>query len=132
MPAPPPLSLNEVPLNQAALKWLKQAKGEAPEYSPHLLNLLAWGLEHQVEGEVPDKDRYKVEQQIHLMFAWKPARVMHWLLSNPNEDGATTNLLMSLQAAKNPREAAAMLLGQVYSRMQSQLPALQPAASELS
>jgi hypothetical protein len=132
MPAPKPLSLNNLPLNKAALRWLKQAKAEAPEYSPHLFNLAVWGVQEKVEGEWPEAHRHAVENQVGLMCGWQPENVMRWLLDNPNEDQAAQNLLTSLKGASSPREAAAIVLSQVYSRLQSQVPALQPAASELS
>jgi hypothetical protein len=85
-------------------------------------------------GEWPAGDRYVVEQQADLLFGWKPENVLPWLLSNPNgpDDKAEQELLLTLQGARSPEQAATFVLNEIYSRLQSENPALQPAASELS
>src|SRR5438132_3971353 len=104
MPAPKPLSLNKLPLNKVALRWLKEAKAEAPDYCPHLLNLAVWGVQARVDGEWPPAHRNAVENQVALMCSWAPQNLMHWLLSNPNEYQAQENLLTSLRGASSPQE----------------------------
>jgi hypothetical protein len=133
---PHELPQNSLPLNQAALHWLREA--QAAPLEPHrlyLLSLAFWGLENGAEGEWPERDGPAVEQQVGLLLAWKPANVLAWLTSNPNgPDRAeqASNLLSLLENAENPRQAAAWLLSEIYSRQVADNPALQPAASELS
>jgi hypothetical protein len=136
MPAPAksnPLPLNSNPLNQAALEWLKTVKADVDPHYLHLLDLANWGLQVKVTGDWPDGKDYILEQQVDLMWAWPPADALRWLLSHPNEeDPEGLYLLQALDWASSPRAAASILLSHIYSRMQADVPALQPAASELS
>jgi hypothetical protein len=129
------LPQNNNPLNRAAHKWLREARALAPQHDLHLLSLAHWGLENGVEGEWPDSDRPAVEQGVASLFGWAPNNVLTWLLSNPNgpesRSEQQTNLLNSLNWAANPKSAAAAVLNEIYSRLQSQNTALQPASSEL-
>jgi hypothetical protein len=77
-------SLNEQRLNLAAHKWLREAREHAPPHYLHLLSLAAWGLENGAEGEWPSRDRPALEEQLGLLFGWKPENALAWLLSNPN------------------------------------------------
>lgn len=130
-PAQHPLnSINA--LNRAALRVLMEAKAEAPAHHLHLLNLAAWGLENKATGEWPDQDRTALQEQVSLLFGWKPLVVMNWLLSNPNGPDKveqTVSLLNEMNLASTPKAAAAAVLNAIYSRQQSQNPALQPSAS---
>jgi hypothetical protein len=121
-------------LNIAAHKWLREAGEYAPPHCLHLLTLTSWGLENGVEGEWPSRDRSALEEEVGLLFGWKPKNVIAWLVSNPNgpdPDEQEENVRQVLVWAQNPKQAAAVVLNEIYSRMKSQLPALQPAASEL-
>lgn len=125
------LPQNNSPLNRAALACLSKAKEPPDPTYPHVLTLAMWGLEKRVEGEWPDRDRYALEQQVHLTLGWKAENLMAWLVSNPNGPEAEEQeewLARDLRReVHRPEVAAGILLGAIYSRMQSQLPALQTA-----
>ncbi len=128
---------NDNPLNQAALEWLKEAEADAPLHYLYVLRLAAWGLENGVRCPgAPERDQPAVEEQVNLLFGWKPANVLAWMFSNPEgEDDPKdqqADLLGWLEAVDNPKSAAARVLEAIYSRQVSQCPALRPAASELS
>jgi hypothetical protein len=116
---------NSNPLNRAALRWLKEAKDYAEPNVLHLLNLAYWGLENGVEGDWPERDRYAIEMQIGYLLVWKPQDVLDWLTSHPDgpddREEQKQNLLNSLQHAKSPRRAAALVLSEIYSRQQAAL-----------
>ena len=64
-----------------------------------------------------------------LLFGWKPANVLRWLVSHP--EGASqaeqrADLLRSIQSAASPRHAAGVVLSVIYYRLQADCPALQP------
>src|SRR5258706_5431453 len=122
---------NNSALNQAALEWLKQEKADlAPAYL-HVLSLALWGLENGVEGEWPRRDRPALELQVGYLLGWKAVDALEWLVSNPDgpdHEEQQTDLLLAVEA-QSAQRAASLVLGIIYSRMQSVLPALQPAAS---
>jgi hypothetical protein len=61
------MDANNNPLNKAAWKWLREAKRPPDPHSVHLVELAAWGLEHQAEGDWPERDRPALELQVgHL------------------------------------------------------------------
>ena len=120
------------PVNRLALRWLKQAKAEAPNHYLQVLNLAAWGLENAATGEWPDQDQYVLDDQVSLMFGWAPANVMAWITSNPNgpeKAEQADDLAQALRLAQSPKQAAAVALSTIYSRLQATTPQLQPAAS---
>jgi hypothetical protein len=109
-------------LSLAAHKWLREAGEYAPQHYLHLLTLASWGLENGVEGEWPSRDRPALEEQVGLLFGWKPKNVVAWLVSNPNgpdPEEQEENLRQALVWAQNPRQAAALVLDEIYGRMQS-------------
>jgi hypothetical protein len=120
---------NKNVLNLAAHKWLWEAGEYAPPHYLHLLTLASWGLENGV-GEWPSRDRPALEEQVGLLFGWKPKNVLAWLVSNPNgpdPDEQEENLRQALVWTQNPKQAAAVVLNEIYSRMKS--PASCAAAS---
>jgi hypothetical protein len=125
------LSENDNPLNQAALEWLTEAKADTDRYYLYLLQLASWGLDDGSEGDWPARHRYALREQVNLLFGWKPADVLAWLLSNPNcgedPEDQEADLLRLLETTDNPWRAAAHVLNAIYSRQVSQCPALQPA-----
>jgi hypothetical protein len=125
---------NDDPLNKAALECLPENHAD-PAYL-HLLNLAAWGLEQGVRGDWPDRDHHAVETQLSLLFGWKPANVLPWLLSNPDgpedPEEQEQNLLVAMNRAEDSESAARWVLNCIYDRLKAEVPALQPAASELS
>jgi hypothetical protein len=127
------LKENHSALNRAALNWLKEAKAPAPDHYLHLLNLAHWGLEMQVASGWKERDALK--EQVNVLFAWKAASVLLWLLSNPeggDRSEQTQSLHRLVETASSPEQAAKSVLEAIYSRQVSQNTALQPAASELS
>ena len=126
---------NKLPVNEAALNWLRKAKEPPAPEVPHVLTLAQWGLENGAAGEWPRRENPALEMQVGLLLGWKPENAMAWLLSNP--EGPTkaeqeANLLSGLKVASSPQIAAALVLNAVWSRQASENPALQPAASELT
>jgi hypothetical protein len=80
-----------------------------------------------VYGEWPSRDRPALEEQVGLLFGWKPKDFLAWLVSNPNgpdPEEQEENLRRALVWAQNPRQAAALVLNKVYNRMRNQLAAL--------
>jgi hypothetical protein len=125
---------NESPLNKAAWKRLKEARESPPQHHLYLLSLAAWGLEQRVEGDWPERERYALQEQVNILFGWKPENVVAWLLSNPNgpdkeEEGAS--LLQAVRDASSPQNASSAVLNAIWAVQQAECPALQPAASEL-
>jgi hypothetical protein len=89
--------------------------------------LASWGLKNGVQGEWPSRNRPALEELVGLLFGWKPKNVLAWLVLNPNgpdPEEQEENLRRALVWAQNAREAAALVLNEIYSRMRSQLPAL--------
>jgi hypothetical protein len=110
---------NSIELNQAALKWLREAKADAAPYGLHLLSLAHWGLENGVQGEWPDRDGSSVELQVGLLLGWEAQNVIDWLLSNPNGPDRSeqeANLLSCLENAESAKQAAAYVLSEIYYR----------------
>lgn len=123
---------NLMQINRAALAVLKEAKADAPSHILHVLNLALWGLD---DPTVRTQNRSAIEQQVDLLLGWQPANVMAWLANHPegpDKSEQEANLLNLLQRADNPQRAAELLLETIYSRQQSDNPALQPSSSELS
>jgi hypothetical protein len=121
-------------LNRAAHKWLREAREYAPPHYLHLLTLASWGLENGAQGEWPSRDRATLEEQVALLFGWKPQSVLRWLLGNPEAGSRAEqarSLLKLLHTTDSPKAAAAHVLNTIYSRQVADNPALQPAASEL-
>jgi len=123
---------NKSPINQAALKWLKEA-GD-PDLQPwisYLAQLAHWGLEQGLEVGKPlapnQPSQDQVEHQVMLLLAGGPqeaAYATRWFLANPNlslEEQATY-LLRSLQQAGSPREAAQLVVEAAYDKMQADSP----------
>jgi hypothetical protein len=117
--------------SKAALRWLQHPD---PGFL-HVLTLAHWGLENGARGEWPARDRWAVEEQVGQLLGWEPANALAWLLYNPNGPDdpkeQEQELLRDLETAESAKQAAARLLSAIYSRQQAELPALQPAASEL-
>ena len=124
---------NNSSANRAALRWLNEAKEHAPEHGLHLLTLAWWGLENGAEGEWPSRDRPALESQVGLMAGWQASSALRWLQANPDgPENQAEDLAAELAQASSPKAAAAIVLNAIYSRLKSQVPALQPAASALS
>lgn len=90
-----------------------------------------------MEGDWPEHHRPAMERQVSdLLMAWDPKNALAWVLSNPegpdDPKEQEEDLLCLLESTQSPKRAAMHVLNAIYSRMQSVLPALQPAASELS
>lgn len=127
------LPLNSNPLNRQARQWLKEAKEWADPGFLHVLNLAAYGLEHRALGPWPNHHRTALEEQISHLGRWKAEDAMGWMLDNPEGPPPAeqeASLLQSLRQAASPIQASAVVLEQIYSRMQAQIPALRPAASD--
>jgi hypothetical protein len=123
---------NKHVLSLAAHKWLR----ETASTRRRTISISsrwpsgAWRMGSRASGR---RDRPALEEQVGLLFGWKPENVLAWLVSNPNgpdPEEQEENLRQALVWAQNSKQAAAVVLNEIYSRMKSQLPVLQPAASE--
>lgn len=105
-------ALNQHPLNQAAKRWLRQARAEVSEEHPYLLQLMWWGLEESDLGMTPES---KQRLRARLL------PVVEDLLRSPNKEAVQRYLfrgseqgqpddphlsLQSLQNAQDPKDAA--------------------------
>lgn len=119
------LPLNNTPLNQAALRWLEQAKAQRSPSLLYLTQLAFWGLEKgvQVQSEVPPE---ALQDQVSLLLAVKAnaakeqGQAYQWLLSNPDgpsQAEQTSTLEKALRSAPDPLQAAAAVLETVSDRM---------------
>jgi hypothetical protein len=106
--------LNREPLNQQALKALKQSKVEPDPNLLHAHQLMLWALE---TGQLVKVDE-RLEQYVHQQ-ELGPPEVMWDLLTRTRDhdpDALPLNLI-SKWTAKSPAHLAAELLEQVQSRM---------------
>lgn len=131
------LPQNNLAINRAALRWLKEVKAPRPDHYLHLLNLAQYGLEmaRAASGDWPPAEKAALKQQLDSLFAWKAANALRWLLTNPNgpsRDEQTADLHRLIETAAKPQQAASHVLNAIWSRQQADNPALQPAQSELS
>lgn len=119
------LPQNNMPLNRAALKWLKEAKVPAPNDQLHLLNLAQYGmeLERAAKAEWPDADQNWLKEQLAALSGWKAGNVLVWLFSNPKRKGnppqQQAKLHREVQRAPDPKEAATHVLNAIYSKQTS-------------
>jgi hypothetical protein len=118
---------NQWPVNQAALKWLREAKASPDEAVSYVAQLAAWGLEKGlVEISRPmspsQPEHHDVESAVNSLLGagWeKAAGASQWFLSNPNmsEEEQADNLVWQLEQAKNPQEAAQVAVEAAYDLM---------------
>jgi hypothetical protein len=118
---------NHWPVNQAALKWLREAKASPDPVISYLAQLAAWGFEKgivEVSSPIsPSRpEPHNVEFAVDALLGWGPEKAefaSRWLLSNPNlefEEQAD-NLEQQLQDANDPAEAAQAVVETAYDRM---------------
>jgi hypothetical protein len=122
-------SLNNRDLNQACADWLRETNQYLDPNYLFCLQLASWGMDRGVRVECPDRDRYCLQDQVNLLYAWKPQNVHAWLLSNPNaseyQEEEERALSESIELASSAEVAASILLGAIYSRHVADNPALQ-------
>jgi hypothetical protein len=123
-----PLALNDRLVNRAAWRWLKEVRVRPDPYSLHLLTLAQWGLDDGAQGGWPAREKFALEEQLNLLFGWKPENVLAWLFNNPNgpddPQEQEDSLLTWLKTASSPLSAAAGVLDDIWSRQQADCPAL--------
>lgn len=125
---------NKLPVNQAALSWLLEARADVDPSVSYLASLASWGFEKdQVRVQKPmspsQPERADVENAVNRLLGSGEKAVAHateWFLSNPNLDREeqADNLEVNLRDAEDPRDAAQIVVETAYDRM--------VAASELS
>ncbi len=116
---------NRWPVNQAALKWLNEAKASPDGSVSYLAQLAAWGFEKwlvQVPRPIAPSqpERHNLEDLVEaLVGAENPEFASEWFLSNPNRDRDEQegNLVRLLDEAKNPQEAAQAVVETAYDLM---------------
>jgi hypothetical protein len=120
----PSLPLNNMALNRAALKWLKEAQAPAPSKYLHLLNLAQAGMSMQsaMKAEWPQVDRTWLKEQLDALFGWKAANVLAWLFSNPkggNKQQQEAKLYELLKKAQDAKQASSHVLNAIYRKQTS-------------
>jgi hypothetical protein len=113
---------NSGPINQAALKWLREAKASSYENVSYLVQLAQWGLKKgglaiRRPAAPSQPEHHEVENVLEALAGRDPAAATEWLLSNPNVDDQEeqeANFLWQLQEAKSPQEAAQAVVETVY------------------
>jgi hypothetical protein len=126
---------NGWPLNQAAKRWLLQAKVSPDPNYLYLVQLLNLGFEENLT--IPGQgQRYRADLELAAgqLFApeLKPVEIMEWLLSNPNgpdQPEQSQTLQSFLEDAKSWEEAAQSLMEWFYDLKAGQDPYYRPAAS---
>jgi hypothetical protein len=120
-PKPPgPIGLKE-------WRLLREAKQSPDPYYLYVFQLAQCGLEHGVGGDWPQNKTYVLQNQIDLMWGWKPSNAMRWLATNPNcgEDRKEQEKeLLGWLRAEEPEIAAGHVLNAIYSRLQAAIPYL--------
>jgi hypothetical protein len=117
---------NRWPVNQAALRWLQAAKEPADEDISYLVQLAWWGLENWIRVPPPRSPSQPTHEDLELALGQRLARgpraakdATRWLLANPNlaPGEEEENLLLWLESATSPMEAARLVIETVYDRM---------------
>jgi hypothetical protein len=119
-------------VNQAALRWLKEAKAAPNEDRSYLAQLAWWGLENgivriscPIAPTQPTHD--EVETAIGSLLGSGPGEAefaSRWFLSNPNldEEEQAGNLELMLSEAENAEEAAHLAVETAYDRIVASSP----------
>lgn len=119
MPAANLTELNQLPQNQIALRWLKQAKAEADPTKPYLLQLLWWGVEEsglkfpdQPDQGYDRKERL-LQATLDLLNDLDPQRAVEYVLQDENLPWP------NLERAETPEDAASLALDALESLLDS-------------
>jgi len=121
------LKENNSTLNKAAWRLLREAKQSPDLYALYVFQLAQYGLEQGVRGDWPQNKNYILQNQIDLMWGWKPSNAMRWLATNPNcgvNRKEQEKELLGWLRAEEPEIAAAHVLNAIYSRLQAAIPYL--------
>jgi hypothetical protein len=115
------------PVNQAALKWLKEAKASPEEGISYVVQLAWWGLEknlvHVPRPISPSQpEPHNLENAVGALLgsgAKEAEFASEWFLSNPNlsKEEQEQNLEQQLRDAESPQEAAQIAVETVYDLM---------------
>jgi hypothetical protein len=118
---------NQRPVNQAALKWLQEARADIDPDVNYLASLASWGFEKdQVRLPEPmspsQPGRHDVENAVNgLLGAGEKAVAFatDWFLSNPNleRDEQEDSLRLKLEQAESPRDASQIVVETAYDLM---------------
>lgn len=118
---------NQLPINQAALKWLREARASPDPAVSYIAQLAAWGLQKDLV-EIPrptsasQPERHNLESAVEALLgagAQEAAFASQWFLSNPNleADEQADNLEAGLNQATTPAEAATVAVETAYDLM---------------
>src|SRR4051812_7661087 len=114
---------NRTEVSKAGLRWLKEAKEPAEPGLLYLTQLAFWGLENGIVLRAHNVDPYVLEEQVGYLLKFGPepqANVYRWLLTNPNgpeTEEQESTLLIELEDADGPLEAACRVLETISSRV---------------
>jgi hypothetical protein len=127
MTAPKELTVNSWPVNQAALRWLQEAKATINPQQAYVIQLAVLGLESGwadlPEPLAPSQPSPEgVSQMAYALLKsgpWPAMEATQRLFSNPNLSPGEemTELLSLLRAADDPQEASAAVLQTIYDLM---------------
>jgi hypothetical protein len=122
-------SSNLWPVNQAALKWLNEAKTLPEPDASYLAQLAFWGLERGgVEVPRPtapsQPSPHDVMLLVETLYGMDADKASRFILSNPNlaVDEQTRCLEKQLNAAESPQDAAQIVIETVYDLMVADSP----------
>ena len=118
------ISVNQWPVNQLALRWLRKGKHKESPHLPYILQLIIRGLFNGVSLPGPAESfredlKAAIGQLLHPRF--DPEKAMRWLLNNSNgfdnqvEQAAT--LEQELESAETWQEVAQAAIEMFHSRL---------------
>lgn len=114
------------PVNQLALQWLQKAKEPADPGISYLAQLAWWGMESGATVPQPSStsqpERASLESALGALLGNGPEKALaasKWFLENPNLDRweQERSLVQQLREAKNPEDAAQVMLETAYDLM---------------
>jgi hypothetical protein len=115
---------NRWPVNQAALKWLREAKVFPEEDASYMAQLAWWGLEKgglevwdPIAPSQPSPDN--VELLVQTIYGMDADKASRFILSNPNLSfkEQRDNLARLLEEATSPQDAAWAVIEALYDLM---------------
>jgi hypothetical protein len=118
---------NKQPVNQAALRWLKEGRMSPDGSVSYLAQLAFWGLEKNVVNlprpiAPSQPEPHNVENALGVLLgsgAKNVAFATEWFLSNPNlsKEEQAQSLVSQLEWAENPSQAAQIVVETAYDLM---------------
>ena len=115
---------NEQPVNQAALRWLKEGNMSPDDSVSYLAQLANWGLEKDVVNlprptSPSQPDPHNVENALGVLLGRTVAHATDWFLSNPNlsKEEQADSLVSQLEQAEDLTQASQIVVETAYDLM---------------